>query len=168
MRLLEAWAEIFRRECVVESYSAAGGQAGDDVEGRAEGGEGEIGDDAEPAEEGWTGEVEASFRESLLQGVMLEVEGHIREVDGLGNGRLAEQIALPELSGGKIDLEDPEMREGIAIGECVEASAEEDVLGEAFFDGCGEIVFGIAAAGRHEGAEDAGSGVALFVAIEDE
>ena len=56
---------------------------------------------------------------------------------------------------------------GVAVGEGVEACAEDDVLGNSVGDGGGEGVLGISAAGYEEGAEggregfmQAGSGLA--------
>jgi len=65
----------------------------------------------------------------------------VREIAG------GEEFALPLLGGGVVDLEDVELRPGIAIGEGVEAGAEEDVLSDSAGDGAGEVVFGVTAAG---------------------
>ena len=47
----------------------------------------------------------------------------------------------------------------IAMRECVEASAEKNVLRDAISDGVGERVFGVAAARDEEGAECDGEGL---------
>jgi hypothetical protein len=70
-----------------------------------------------------------------------------------------EEFALPLLGGGVVDLEDAEAGVGVAVGEGVEACAEEDVLGDTVADGLGELVFGVAAAGYKEGAEGYGEGL---------
>ena len=69
---------------------------------------------------------------------MLEVNGDVGEVGGSGKAGGDEEFALPLLGGGVVDLEDAEGGVGIAVGEGVEACAEEDVLGDAAGDGLGE------------------------------
>ncbi len=61
-----------------------------------------------------------------------------------------------------VDLEDVEVGEGVAIGEGVEPGSEEDVLGGAVGDCCGEGVFHVAAASDDEGAEGHGEGLFKF------
>jgi len=69
---------------------------------------------------------------------------------------------------GNVDFKNMESWEWVAIGEGVQAGTEDDVLGDACGDGGGEIVFGIAAAGDHVGAEGAGSGVGVTDRIGEE
>jgi hypothetical protein len=64
------------------------------------------------------------------------------------------------------------MRIWVAVGEGVEAGSEEDVLGCALCDGCGQGVFGVAAAGYEEGPEgdregllELGGGFVEFVCV---
>jgi hypothetical protein len=76
-----------------------------------------------------------------------------------------QEFALPLLRGGMIDLEDAERRVGIAVGEGVEAGAEQDVLVDSAGDGLGEKVFGVAAAGDEEGAQADGERARLAVWI---
>jgi hypothetical protein len=64
-----------------------------------------------------------------------------------------------------VDLEDVEAGVGVAVGEGVEACTEEDVLGDSVGDGLGERVFGVAAAGDHEGAEGDGVGTLFEVGV---
>ena len=66
-----------------------------------------------------------------------------------------EESALPLLRGGKVDFEDAQVGKRIAIGEGVEAGAENYVLRDALRDGLGQPVFSVAAARGHEGAEGA-------------
>ena len=55
-----------------------------------------------------------------------------------------------------VDLKDAEAGVGVAVGEGVEAGAEQDVLGDSVGDGFGQLVFGVAAARDEEGAEGDG------------
>ena len=77
----------------------------------------------------------------------------------------SEELALPGLGGGVVDLEDAQVRVGVAVGEGVEAGAEQDVLGDAARDGLGEQVFGVTAAGDEEGAQADGEGARLVRGI---
>ena len=144
---------------VVEDDAAAGGALGDEVDGGAEGGEGEVGDDSEPGEEGGSGGVEAGEVELGGEGFALKVDWHEGQGGGDGDGVLGEEVALPLLGGGVVDLEDAEVGVGVAVGEGVEAGSEEDVLGDSVGDGCCELVLGVAAAGDDEGAEGGGEGL---------
>jgi IMP dehydrogenase len=67
---------------------------------------------------------------------------------------------LPELSAGVVDLEDAEMEPGVAVGEGVEACAQDQVLAGALGYGLCEQVFSVAAAGDEKGAH--GDGVRLL------
>ena len=116
----------------------------------------EIGDDAEPCEEGRRDWVEAGVGE--LRGEVLALEVHGDE--GGGGWRVerrgGEEIQLPGLGGGVVDLEDAEGGRAIAEGEGVETGAKKDVLRGATGDGGGEGVLCEAGAGDDEGAEGVG------------
>ena len=84
----------------------------------------------------------------------------------MGDGVLMEEVPLPLLGGGVVDLEDSQVSVRVAIGEGVEAGSEEDVLGGAGGDGIDksvEIVFSVAAAGEEEGAQGDGKGFMKFI-----
>jgi hypothetical protein len=82
----------------------------------------------------------------------LEVDRDIGEVWSSQIAGL-EQLTLPLLCGGMVDLEDSKVRVGIAVSKGVEACTEENVLCDALGDGSGKVVFGVAAAGNEKGAE---------------
>ena len=147
-------------EGVVEAETGASGEMSNSGEGGAEGFEGEVRGDTEPAEEGRAGGVKAGFEETGGEGLVLEVEGDIGEVGGDGDFSLGEHVTLPLLRGGVVDLKDVERWERVAVGEGVEAGAEDNVLRDAASDCDGELIFREAAAGSHEAAEVLGDGVA--------
>ena len=60
-----------------------------------------------------------------------------------------------------VDLEDAQLGVGVAVGEGVQAGAQEDVLGDPVGDGFGELVFGVAAARDQEGAQADGERAGL-------
>jgi hypothetical protein len=64
-----------------------------------------------------------------------------------------------------VDFEDAEGWVWIAVGEGVEAGAEEDILGDAAGDCLGEEVFGITAPGDQEGAQGDGEGAGFVLGI---
>ena len=110
--------------------------------------QGEVGDDTEPGEEGGSGGVEAGGVELGGERFALEVDGDVGEVAVESEIWLAPQeFALPLLRRRVVDLEDTQVGVGIAVGEGVEAGAEQDVLGDSARYGAGEEVFGVAAAG---------------------
>jgi hypothetical protein len=77
-----------------------------------------------------------------------------------------EEVALPSLGGGVIDLEDAQVDAVVAIGKGVETGSEEDVLGGAGDGGIDEsveIVFGVAAACKEESAQGDGEGFMKFI-----
>ena len=152
-------------ECVVEAETGAGGELGDGGEGGAEGFDCEVRSDAEPAEKSGEDYVEAGFEEAGGEGFVLEVEGDKSEVGRDGDFSLVEHETLPLLRGGEIDLENVEGGEWVAVGEGVEACAEEDVLGDAEGDGVGQLIFGEAAARSPEAAEVLGDGMAGTVEV---
>jgi hypothetical protein len=80
-------------------------------------------------------------------------------VSEIGGGQ---ELALPLLGGGVVNLKDSQLWVRIAMSEGVEACAEEDVLGDAAGDGGGELVLGVAAAGYEEGAEAEREGFVEF------
>ena len=75
--------------------------------------------------------VEAGGEELGGEGLVFEVDGDVGEVGGSGEAGVEEEFALPLLGGGVVDFEDAEMRVGVAVGEGVEAGAEQDVLSDA-------------------------------------
>ena len=99
------------------------------------------------------------------EGFALEVDGDVGEVGGRGEVGGEEELSLPGLGGGVVDLEDLEMRVGVAVGEGVEAGTEEDVLGDSAGDSPGEEVFGVTAAGDEEGAKSDGERARLVRGI---
>ncbi len=137
---------------VIEGDSTAGWLRCDEGYRCSEGGKGEVRDDSEPREVGWLSGVEASLLELLGERFGLEVDGRVSEVLGYKNGAGLEEVALPLLSSRVVDLEDVELRPGVAVGEGVETGAEKNVLADSVGDGAGEVVFGIAAAGDEMGA----------------
>ena len=141
---------------VVEDDAGAGRAGRDDGQGGAEGVKREIGDDTEPGEEGGDGGVEAGAGELGGEALALEVNGNEGGGGGQVEGGGYEEVLLPGLGGGVIDLEDAEGGRAIAEGEGVEAGAEEDVLCGAVGAGVGEGVLGEAGAGDEEGAEGVG------------
>ena len=158
--LLEWW-EGGAGLAVVEYDTAAGGMGGDEAEGRAKRLLGEVGHNAEPTEEGGGCGVEAGGVELLRERLPLEVDRGVGEVCGSGEVGAEQEFALPLLGGGVVDLEDAEGGVGIAVGEGIQAGAEQDVLGDSARDGLGEQVFRIAAARDQEGAEGDGEGPRL-------
>src|SRR5579872_4790454 len=61
-----------------------------------------------------------------------------------------------------VDLEDMQFGVRIAVGERIEACAQNHKLSDSLRDGLGQFVFGITAAGSHEGAEGARKSMVLF------
>ena len=146
-----------KRECgarlaVVEDHSSAGRLCRDEINRRTKGFKSEVGNDAQPGEKGWVQLIEACRAELVGKRLPLEVDRDIREVLRSRQVTGFEQLALPLLGGGMIDLEDAKVRVGIAVSEGVEARTEENVLRDAP-DGSGKVVFGVAAAGDEKGAE---------------
>ncbi len=98
--------------------------------------------------------------ESAAERLAFEVH---RNEDRLGRDRDAgrlQQIALPLLGGGMIDLEDAQIRIRIAAGEGIETGAQNHVLsggrGCPALNGFRELILGVAATNRHEGADGRG------------
>lgn len=66
-----------------------------------------------------------------------EVNRDVGEVRGSWQIGSGEQVTLPLLRSGVIDLEDAEVGVRVAMGEGVESGTEKDVLRDAASDGCG-------------------------------
>ena len=145
--------ERFWRARVIEGNGSAWLELADGAQGGTEGGESEVWDDAKPTEAGRLGWVEAGVAEAFKQGVVLEIERDVRKGGRDGDGGVGEEGLLPLLGGWEIDFEDGELREGVAVGEGIEAGPEDDVLENAGGNTFREAVFRIAAARGHEGAE---------------
>lgn len=127
-----------RRIAVIEDDVGAVGQAGDEVEGGPDGIFGEVGDDAEPGEESLLSGVEAGGSEAFGQSLTFEIDGGEGERRRDRDCSFGEALAFPGLRGGMIDFENVQaMGAGAAVGVGVEASAENDELADALFDGCG-------------------------------
>lgn len=93
-------------------------------------------------------------REGLAFKVNGDEGGGARRVQrGLG-----EEIVLPGLRGGVIDLKDAEGGRAVTEREGIEAGAKKDVLGGAVRYGSGEGVFGEARPGDDKGAKGVGVG----------
>ena len=91
---------------------------------------------------------------------MFEVQRDKGEVGGDGDGGLVEHEALPLLRGRKVYLEDVERGKRVAVGEGVEARAEDNILRGAASNGVGQLIFSEAAARSHKAAEVLSDGVA--------
>ena len=89
---------------------------------------------------------------------MLKIDRNVSNDVWDGDAGSAEQIELPRLRGGMVHLEDAQVGEGVAVGEGVQASAEQDVLRYSVFDAKGERVFCVSRARDEEGAEHLGTG----------
>ena len=89
----------------------------------------------------------------------LEVDRHQAQPVGDAEAELDEAATLPRLGAGLVDLEDPEAGAelGPALGESVEAGAEDDVLGDAGGGLLGHQVLDEAGAGHDRGPEPAGA-----------
>jgi hypothetical protein len=147
---------------VIKDKPAVGRPCGDETQGRTEGFESEIRDDTEPCKEGWSRRIETSGEKLGGKRLVLEVYGDEGEVLRDRDATGFEQFVFPLLRGGVIDLKDAEIRVGVAVGEAVEACSKENVLRDAFVDGLGESVFGVATAGDEESAECGGEGLLQF------
>jgi hypothetical protein len=97
--------------------------------------------------------VEASGVKLFGKRLMFEVDGDISEICRSGKAAGFEELALPLLRSGVVDLEDAKMRVRVAVSEGVEARTEKNILRNAMVDGVSEGVFGVTAAGDEEGAK---------------
>jgi len=73
--------------------------------------------------------------------------------------------ALPELRGGVVHLKDAELRPGIAIGEGVQARAQQHILIHAFRRSSGELIFRQPAPRSHKSAKSTGIGMSLLFGL---
>jgi hypothetical protein len=97
--------------------------------------------------------VEAGGVKLFGKRLTFEVDRDIGEICRRGKAAGFEELALPLLRGGMIDLEDVKVRVRVAVSEGVEAGAEKNILRGALFDRTRETVFGVPAAGDEEGAK---------------
>jgi hypothetical protein len=97
--------------------------------------------------------VEASGVKLFGKRLMFEVDRDISEICRSGKAAGFEELALPLLRSGVVDLEDAKMRIRVAVGERVEACSEQDVLRNTLGNGVSEVVFSVTAAGDEEGAK---------------
>ena len=122
-------------------------------ERRAKGIEREVGNDAQPAEKRRRAGVESRLGQALGERLVFKVQRNKGQVGGQGDGGLGQHVALPCWVAGKSTSKTRSAGKRIAIGEGVEARAEDHILRDSRGDGLGELVFGIAAARGHEGAK---------------
>jgi hypothetical protein len=87
---------------------------------------------------------------------MFEVDRDIGDVCWNGKAAGFEELALPLLRGGVVDLEDAKIGIGAAVSEGIEACTEKNILRNALGDSTGECVFGVATACYKEGAKGDG------------
>lgn len=162
---LSSRAEGVARHAVVETDTGARLQSANGLKRRAECFEREIGNHAKPTEESGRLRIEASLGEAFGQGVVLKVEGNEGQVVRLGDGSFGQQRTLPCLCGGKVYLEDAELRKRISVGEGIQSRPEHHVLGDALRYRLSETILGVTAAHGHKGAKDPREWLHLLLAI---
>ena len=138
---------------IIEDDAGAGRLCGDEIDRGTEGLEVEVRHHSQPREEGRGLRIEAGGVKLLGKRVSFEVYRDVGEVCRSGKAAGFEEIALPLLCRGVVDLEDAKVWVRVAVSEGVEAGTEKDILRGALFDGESESVFGVAAAGDEEGAK---------------
>ena len=160
------------RLCVVKHKSGARRLRCNEGDGGAEGVASQVGNYSEPCKEGREGRIEACGVKLLRERLSFEIDRDVGEVFGCGKSARGEQIVLPLLRSGMIDLKDAKLRVRISVGKGVEACSEKNVLGHAFAGCAGEVVFRIAAAGDEKSAESRrkpsigmGGGAAKFFGV---
>ena len=143
-------AEVRRRDGVVEHDGRAARQPRDPAQRGGHRLRAEIRHDAEPRQECRRLSVEAGIAQTIGQRLGFEV--HRREHDRRRQRdvRLPQPLALPDLRGGIVHLEHAQRRVRVAIGERVQAGAEDDILPHAAGDGVRELVLDQPAARRDE------------------
>ena len=150
-------------EAVVEGDAGAWGHVGDEAEGAPEGVQGEVGDDAQPGEEGRGFKVKVGSGELIVQTLAFEVDGDVADSGGDLDPSVLQHAMLPGLGRGMVDLEDLEALGVVAVGEGVEARAEEAVLADSCGVGNCELLFGVAAAGDEKSSKGCREGATAFV-----
>jgi hypothetical protein len=147
---------------IVEDDAGASGLCCDEVERGAKRGVREIGDDSQPREERGHLLVEASGFELFAETVMFKVDRGVSKAWWSRDVAGCEEFALPLLGRWVVDFEDVQAGVGIAVGEGVEASSEQDILRDTVGYGLREIVFGVAAARNEESAKRHGKRLVQF------
>lgn len=136
----------FARNGIVEDHAAAGRQTCNEAKGREGGFAREIGYDTEPGEKRRLVVVESGCFQSMGERIALKVDGGKAQGVGDRNRGVQQALAFPGLRVGVIDFENAEVREGIAISECVEPRAKDHALPDTLANGNRELLFGKAAA----------------------
>lgn len=162
---LSSRAEGVARHAVVETDTGARLQSANGLKRRAECFEREIGNHTKPTEKSGRLRIEASLGEAFGQGVVLKVEGNEGQVVRLGDGSFGQHRTLPCLCGGKVYLEDAELRKRISVGEGIQSRPEHHVLGDALRYRLSETILGVTAAHGHKGAKDPREWLHLLLAI---
>lgn len=91
---------------------------------------------------------------------MLKIDWNVRDGVRNGDAGLAEQISLPGLRSGMVDLKDAQAGKVIAVGKGVEPGSEQDILRYTLLDSRGERVFCVPRASYQESAQGLGRGTA--------
>jgi hypothetical protein len=79
--------------------------------------------------------IEACGEKLLGKQLTFEVDWDVGEICGSGKAAGFEELALPLLRRGVVDLEDAKVWVRVAVSEGVEAGAEKNILRNALFDG---------------------------------
>lgn len=97
---------------------------------------------------------------------MLKIERDKCQIPRLGDAGIAQQLTLPILSRGEIDLEDIEIGIGIAVRKGVQTRSKQDILIHSGRYRSGQLILGVPAACSHEEAKRNCHAVLLFLTID--
>ena len=140
------------RQPVIHDDAAPCGKIGDKVESGTKSWMGEIHHDAKPCENSWGGEVEATALQLGGKALALEIYWNVAQIRGLWQSIRGQELALPLLGSGMIDLKYVETEVRVTVGKSVKARAEYDVLPDVSAGSLGKLVFSISVAGDKPGS----------------
>src|ERR1700733_13741212 len=112
------------RQPVIHDDTAPRGKIGNELESGTKSWVGEIHHDAKPSENSWGSEVEATALQLAGKALALKIYRNVVQIRGLWQSIRAQELALPLLRSGMIDLKYVEAGVRVTVGKCVKARAE--------------------------------------------
>src|ERR1044071_3741350 len=141
------------RDCVVKSHTVLWTERSDPAQRLQHRLLSQVRHDPKPGKERGIVRFEACRGKAVCKRIRFKVDRS--ESEGMRNGNSAgfQAFPFPDLRGGKIDFEDPQIRIGIAISKGIETGAQNHILPDSTRPCRAQMVFSKAAARGHKRAQ---------------